>query len=87
MPRPGRWMAGIVCVRGDTVCMRTGLLEHRLGTLAQAGWGDVVDSLQGAIEDRSHVVVLGVVVVVLVVVWVNWRVAKWLLSLPHKPSS
>ncbi len=67
--------------------MQAGLFEHRVGTIAQAGWADVVDSLQGAIEDRSHVVVLGVVLAVLVVIWANWRIAKWLLSQSNKPSS
>jgi hypothetical protein len=72
---------------GDTVCMGMVLLEHALGTLAQTGWGDVVDSLKGAIEDRSHVVTLGIAAAVVLSVWVNYKVAKWLLSLPHKPSS
>lgn len=67
--------------------MRAGLFEHGLGTIAQAGWGDVVDSLKGAIEDRSHVVVLGVAIGVLVVIWANWRIAKWLLAQSNKQSS
>jgi len=67
--------------------MRSVLLERAAGSLAQSGWGDVVSSLKGAIEDRSHVTVLGIAAGLLLVLWVNWRLARWLLSQSHKQSS
>lgn len=57
-----------------------GLIEQGLGTIAQAGWGDVVESLKGAIEDPSHVNTLGIVLGVVLVVWVNYRIARWLMK-------
>jgi hypothetical protein len=39
-----------------------------------------VHSLKGAIDDRSHVVILGIALGVVVVVYVNWKLAKWLVS-------
>lgn len=49
-------------------------------SLAQVGWDEVVHSLKGAIDDRSHVVILGIALGVVVLVYVNWKLAKWLVS-------
>ena len=54
---------------------------------AQAGWGDVVSSLKGAIEDRSHVSILGIALGIMVLFWVNYRIARWLLSQSQTRSS
>jgi len=48
--------------------------------LARAGWDDVVDSLKGAIEDPSHVNTLGIALGLVLAVWVNFRIARWLMK-------
>lgn len=80
-------MLGSAADWGETIDMRAPVLERVAGSLAQSGWSDVVDSLKGAIDDRSHVIVLGVAAGVLVVIWANWRVARWLMSLSDKRPS
>lgn len=60
--------------------MAMGLVLGFVGLAASAGWGDVVRSLKGAIEDPSHVNTLGIVVGVVLVVWVNYRIARWLMK-------
>ena len=45
---------------------------------ARAGWSAMVDSMQAAIEDRSHLVGLGVAAGIIVMVYANYRVARWL---------
>jgi hypothetical protein len=52
----------------------------QLAQVGEADWGQLVDSMRGAIEDRSHVMNLGIAVGVVVVIWVNWSVAKWVLN-------
>ena len=73
--------------RGDGVVMFTRLLESVTGLQAQAGWDDVVRSLKGAIEDPTHVNILGIALGLMVAVWVNYRIAKWLLGQPRSRSS
>ncbi len=52
-----------------------------LGQMENAGgWDQLVRSMRGAIEDRSHVVHLGIGVGVILVVWINWKLAKWILG-------
>ena len=46
--------------------------------LAQVGWGDVVKSMEAAFSDPKHIIVLGIVAGSLVVLYANYRVARWL---------
>ncbi len=46
----------------------------------QRGWDQLVRSMRGAIEDRSHVVHLGIGLGVVLVVWINWKLAQWILG-------
>jgi hypothetical protein len=50
-----------------------------LGQVGEVGWDSLVESMRGAIADRSHVTHLGYVIGIVLVVWINWRVAKWIL--------
>lgn len=50
-----------------------------LGQLCDVGWDSLVKSMRGAIEDRSHVVNIGYAAAFVVIVWINWRIAKWIL--------
>ncbi|MDF1810482.1 MAG: hypothetical protein P1U42_12400 [Phycisphaerales bacterium] len=50
------------------------------GQVGDVGWDTMVHSMRGAIEDQSHVIILGITLGVLVFVWVNYRLAKWLLK-------
>ena len=42
------------------------------------GWAQAVKSMHAAIEDPSHVMYLGCGLGLIVLVWVNWRVARWI---------
>ncbi len=52
----------------------------QVGQMGNIGWDQLVTSMRGAIEDRSHVVHLGIGVGVILVVWINWQVARWALG-------
>ena len=61
-----------------------GLILARLGRCIDDSWGmdawaELVISMNDAIEDRSHVVYLGYAASVVLLVWVHWRVAKFVL--------
>jgi len=45
---------------------------------ARVGWGDVVKSMEAAISDPKHIIVLGIVAGLLVVLYANYRVARWI---------
>lgn len=45
-----------------------------------SGWGELVDSMSGALNDRSHATGLGYALVVVVFIWINWRIARWMLG-------
>lgn len=83
----------MVCRRGvggdwvDTGSMQTRLIEHAANLPAQSGWNDVVRSLKGAIDDPSHINVLGIAAAVMIAVWVNYRLARWLLARSQSRSS
>ena len=47
-------------------------------TTTPTGWGAIVESMENAFSDPKHVIILGIAVVIIVVVYVNYRVAKWL---------
>lgn len=64
----------------DLVHMAMGFVFGFVGLATSAGWGDVVRSLKGAIEDPSHVHSLGIVLGVVLGVWVNYRIARWLMK-------
>ena len=73
------WVVG----RGDLadgVGMSDRFGQFVLGQVGNIGWDQLVTSMRGAIEDRSHVVNLGIGVGVILVVWINWRVARWVLG-------
>jgi divalent metal cation (Fe/Co/Zn/Cd) transporter len=45
---------------------------------AEVGWSDVVKSMEAAFSDPKHVIILGIVAGSIVVLYVNYRVARWL---------
>ena len=45
---------------------------------ARAGWSAVVESMEAALSDPTHVIVLGIAVGVVIVLYVNYRVARWI---------
>lgn len=47
-------------------------------TATPTGWSAIVESMESAFSDPKHVIILGIAVVIIVVVYVNYRVAKWL---------
>lgn len=49
-----------------------------LASTAREGWDAVVQSMKGAIEDRTHVVILAVAVGLLLLIYINYRIARWL---------
>ncbi len=42
-------------------------------------WAELVKSMNDAIEDRSHAINLGYAAGLVLLVWVHWRVAKFVL--------
>ncbi len=61
--------------------MMFGNVFHLLSQLfapAQVGWSDVVESMEAAFSDPKHVIVLGIVTGSIVVLYVNYRVARWI---------
>jgi hypothetical protein len=58
------------------------MFEHMLqvvsGSSARVGWSALVDSMESALSDRTHLVVLGIAAGVIFVLYVNYRVARWL---------
>jgi|GEM_PF-2852706 len=54
--------------------------EALQGQVGDVGWDTMVHSMRGAIEDRSHAIHLGVAVGVLLFVWGNYLLAKWVLK-------
>lgn len=62
----------------DLVSMDPAILQIVQSSLADVGWGDVVHSLQGAIEDRRHSVFLGWIIGLAIVAWINLKLAQWL---------
>jgi len=66
--------------------LSTDLLSDQLaGLVANSGWDLLVQSMQGAIDDRSHVVKLGYAIGAILFVWINYRLAKWILSRFDRP--
>lgn len=51
-----------------------------LGHVCDVGWGQVVDSMRGAIDDRSHAVSLGILVGLIVIAYGNYCLLKLVLS-------
>lgn len=45
---------------------------------ADVAWSDVVQSMEAAFSDPKHVIILGVIAGSIVVLYVNYRVARWL---------
>lgn len=45
---------------------------------ARAGWSAVVESMEAAFSDPTHIIVLGIVFGSLVVLYANYRVARWI---------
>lgn len=45
---------------------------------ARAGWSAVVESMEAAFSDPTHIIVLGIVAGSLIVVYANYRVARWI---------
>jgi len=50
------------------------------GLVGDVGWDSVVRSMQGALDDRSHVTHLGYAIAAVAFVWINYRLARWLMS-------
>ena len=42
------------------------------------GWSAIVESMESAFSDPKHVIILGIAFVIAVVIFINYRVAKWL---------
>lgn len=59
--------------------------SHGLAVVEELGWGDLVQSMRGAIEDRSHVVNMGYAFAALVFIWINWRMARLILRWLQAP--
>jgi small neutral amino acid transporter SnatA (MarC family) len=49
------------------------------GLVGDVGWDSVVRSMQGALDDRSHVTHLGYAIAAVAFVWINYRLAKWIM--------
>lgn len=45
---------------------------------ARAGWSDVVKSMEAAFSDPKHIIILGVIAGSIIVVYANYRVARWI---------
>ena len=57
----------------------------QMGQVGNVGWDQLVTSMRGAIEDRSHAMNLGIGIGVVLVVWINWRLARWVLGQLENP--
>ena len=49
-----------------------------LGSPARAGWSAVVNSMEAAFSDPTHIIVLGIVVGSVIVIYANYKVARWI---------
>ncbi len=43
-----------------------------------SGWDAIVESMHDAFADPKHIIILGIALAIGIVLYVNYRVAKWL---------
>jgi len=72
---------------GNTIAqlVSTAISAAMMVSITTSGWDLLVKSMSGAIHDRSQVVHLGYGLAAVLFVWVNYRLAKWILRRMESP--
>ncbi|MBL4697595.1 MAG: hypothetical protein JKX70_02055 [Phycisphaerales bacterium] len=48
-------------------------------------WNELVKSMNGAIDDPSHTIILGCAIGFVLVLWIHWKIGKWVFHKLETP--